>query len=106
VDGGMTIQYWQSQEHLNAYAGNHMAKHFPAMQWSSKTVKLSPHFGFWHESFTVHAGEYEGIYVNCPQILLGKAGRVVPATGRRRTARGRLGITDGKDIDESHIIET
>ena len=105
VDGAFSVQYWRSQRHLDAYARDHMSKHFPAMQWSSKVMKLSAHVGFWHESFTVHAGEYEAIYVNCPQILLGKAGRVVPATGHRRTARGRLGLTDGNDIDEFHIIE-
>ena len=82
-----------------------MSKHFPAMLWSSKTMKSSGHIGFWHESFNVRAGEYEGIYVNCPQILLGKAGRVVPATGQRRTALGRLGVTDGKDLNEYDMPE-
>src|SRR5579859_942481 len=94
VDSAMTIQYWRSQEHLNAYARDHMNKHFPAMKWSSGYMKVSANVGFWHESFKVHAGEYEGIYVNCPELLLGKAGRLVPATGKRKTARGRLGSTD------------
>jgi hypothetical protein len=39
-------------------------------------------------------------------MLLGKAGRVVPATGRRRTARGRLGVTDGNDLNEFNLPET
>ena len=105
VDTVFTVQYWKSQEHLNAYARDLMSKHFPAIQWSSRASKLSAHIGFWHESFTVHAGEYEALYINCPQILLGKAGRVVPATGHKRTARGRLGLTDGNDIDHDHIID-
>jgi len=105
VDLGLTVQYWRSQDHLNAYARQHMAKHFPAMIWSSKMMKLSDHIGFWHESFKVHAGEYEAIYINCPQILLGKAGTLVKAQGSLRTARGRLGVTDGKDLDDAALSQ-
>lgn len=105
VDGPISLQYWRSQQQLNAYARDHMSKHFPNMLWTSKTMKSSPHIGIWHESFNVRAGEYEGIYVNCPQILLGKAGGVVPATGGRRTARGRLGVTDGKDLNQHDMPE-
>ena len=82
-----------------------MGKHFPVMIWSSKAVKVSDHIGFWHESFKVHAGEYEAIYINCPQILLGKAGTLVKAEGKRNTARGRLGITDGMDLDYAGITK-
>jgi Domain of unknown function (DUF4188) len=105
VDLGLTVQYWRSQDHLNAYARQNMAKHFPAMIWSSKIMKVSDHIGFWHESFKVHAGEYEAIYVNCPQILLGKAGTLVKAAGSRKTARGRLGVTDGNDLADANIPE-
>ena len=99
VDSTMTIQYWRSQEHLNAYARERMSKHLPGMIWSSRLMKVSAHIGLWHESFTVRAGDYESIYMNCPRILLGKAGRLVPATGKKRTARGRLGTTDGDDLN-------
>jgi len=105
VDLALTVQYWRSQDHLNAYARDHMGKHFPSMIWSSKVVKVSDHIGFWHESFKVHAGEYEAIYVNCPQILMGKAGTLVKAEGKRNTARGRLGITDGMDLDYAGITK-
>lgn len=90
TDPFFVVQYWRSQEHLNANARERMAKHFPSMSWSSEAMKASAHGGFSHESFTVRAGEYEAIYVNCPQNLLGKAGRVVPATGRRRISRMEL----------------
>ena len=76
------------------------------MIWSAGVMKLSAHIGFWHESFRVHAGEYEAIYVNCPRMLLGKAGRLVQATGKRRTARGRLGITDGTEFNDLGMAET
>ena len=103
VDTVMAIQYWRSQEHLNAYARDGMLKHLPVMVWASGMSKTSAHVGFWHESFTVRAGDYQSIYVNCPQILLGKAGRLVPATGRKRTARGRLGTTDGSDLNHLEL---
>jgi len=106
VGGGTIIQYWRSQEQLNAYARDGMRKHFPAMIWSSKTVQLSPHLGLWHESFCVREGEYECIYTNCPQMLLGKASSVVPAVGTRRTARGRLRKTDGTDLNELNLPES
>lgn len=106
VDGAMAVQYWRTQEQLMAYARNGMRKHIPAMNWSSKVVKASDHIGFWHESFHVEDGAYECIYVNCPQMLLGKASSVIPAVGTRRTARGRLGKTDGDDLDEHKFLES
>ena len=100
TDVALTVQYWRSREHLNAYAREHMAEHFPAMLWSSQIMKQSAHCGFYHESFTVRAGDYEAVYINCPRVLLGKAAMLVPATGRNRTARGRLGITDGNEFND------
>ena len=105
VDTVMTVQYWRSQEHLNAYARDGMSKHLPEMQMAGGTMKASAHIGLWHESFAVREGEYESIYVNCPRMLLGKAGVLVPATGRKRTARGRLGVTDGNDMNHLNLPE-
>jgi Domain of unknown function (DUF4188) len=68
LSGGFTVQYWRSQEHLNAYARGQMGKHFPAMIWSAKHSKVSTNIGLWHESFTVRKGDYEAIYLNCPQV--------------------------------------
>jgi predicted ATPase len=46
--------------------------------------------GIWHETYRIRAGDYETIYNGMPPIGLGRAGRLVPATGRRDTARARL----------------
>jgi hypothetical protein len=46
--------------------------------------------GIWHETFLVRAGEYESIYSGMPRRGLGLAGRLVPATGARASARERL----------------
>ena len=59
--------------------------------------------GIWHETYLVRAGEYENIYGNMPPYGLGLAGELKEAKGRRRTARGRLGQSDGTDND---IYET
>ena len=47
--------------------------------------------GIWHETYLVHAGEYEAIYSGMPPTGLGRAGKLVPATGRKESARGRAG---------------
>jgi hypothetical protein len=73
--------------------------HFPNMLWLAKMSGDAPHTGVsWQESLVVRAGEYESIYVNTPLKDLGKAGRAVPAADLKRTARERLGITDGTDL--------
>jgi hypothetical protein len=105
VDGVVSIQYWRSQEDLNAYAKSGLQKHFPNMIWTAESMKASAQIGIWHESFTVRAGEYEGIYINCPQLLLGKVGKLVRATGKYRSAKGRLGLSDGSDLDHVSLSE-
>ena len=45
----------------------------------------------------MRAGEYEGIYVNCPAIGLGRFAGTRPARGRRLSAAGRVGLTNGSD---------
>ena len=54
--------------------------------------------GIWHETYLVPAGAYEAIYIGMPCQGLGAAGRLVPATGKRETARGRAG---GRELVES-----
>ena len=68
----------------------------------SRIVKESPELGIWHESYIVKAGQYEGIYVNCPAFGLGAVGGLVPATGALATSRGRVKSTalDGDDSKE------
>jgi hypothetical protein len=46
--------------------------------------------GIWHETYRVEAGAYEAVYSGMPTRGLGRVGRLVPATGRRETARQRL----------------
>ena len=61
-------------------------------------MRESDAVGIWHETYLVREGEYETVYDNTPPIGLGKAGTIYPATERRRTAAGRLGLTGGDDV--------
>ena len=86
---GETTQYWKSTEHLNAYARNKNASHFPAWVKFNKRIGYSGDVGIWHETYKVRAGEYETIYHNMPPFGLGKIGKLIPATGKYMSANRR-----------------
>lgn len=94
VRNQVMTQYWRSFEALREYALDPDGRHAPAISWTNERMNASDDVGIWHETYVVRDGEYETVYHNTPPIGLGKAGRVVPATGRRRTAAGRLGRPD------------
>lgn len=90
--GFMMVQYWRSFEHLVAYASSHDSEHWPAwVAFNERTAASRGDVGIWHETYVVRAGEYESIYGGVPRIGLGRAGNLVPAAGRRDSARGRMG---------------
>lgn len=91
------LQYWRSFEALREYALDSSRHHAPAISWTNEQMEASDDVGIWHETYLVREGEYETVYNNAPATGLGKAGRLVPATGRRRTATSRLGAIDGED---------
>ena len=86
----MVIQYWRSFEQLEAWATGRDHEHFPAWAAFNKKIASNGDVGIWHETFKVAAGQYETVYNNMPIFGLAKAGRPVPATGSRTTARGRI----------------
>ena len=87
------IQYWRSFEELEAYARSTDGQHWPAWVAFNKRIgKSRGDVGIWHETYRVRAGEYEVVYSGMPPIGLGKVGTLVPASGRREAARGRLGL--------------
>jgi len=87
---GVIVQYWKSFEHLEAYAKDRNALHYPAWKAFNKNVRSNGDVGIWHETYKVHAGEYESVYNNMPPYGLGKVGKLVPATGHRENAAGRI----------------
>lgn len=85
------VQYWRSFEHLEAYARSKDNEHWPAWVEYNKRVKASSgDVGIWHETFLVRAGQYEAVYGSMPPVGMGKFGKIVPATGSRDSARGRV----------------
>ncbi|WP_052343749.1 monooxygenase family protein [Kallotenue papyrolyticum] len=46
--------------------------------------------GIWHETYRIGPGQYESVYSGMPAFGLDKAGRLLPAEGRRERARSRM----------------
>jgi hypothetical protein len=88
---GLIVQYWRSFEQLETYARDRDAGHWPAWVAFNKRWGASREdVGIWHETYRIHAGEYETVYSGMPAIGLGKVGTLHPATGARESARGRM----------------
>lgn len=93
----LLVQYWRSFEHLHAFATAPDEKHLPAWKAFNQAIGSNGDVGIWHETYLVRAGQYEAVYNNMPRFGLAMAGDQVPASGKRKSARGRLGLTDGMD---------
>jgi fumigallin biosynthesis monooxygenase-like protein len=89
--GAGQIQYWRSFEDLERFGRDQNDIHVPAWRRYNKMVQASGTFGVWHETYLVEPSQYEAIYANMPPFGLGAVKDYVPATGRRETARRRLG---------------
>jgi len=87
---GTIVQYWRSFEQLEAYAKDRNGLHYPAWKDFNTKIKNNGDVGIWHETYNVHAGEYECIYVNMPPKGLGKAGELVSVSGKLDSAGGRI----------------
>lgn len=87
---GTIVQYWRSFKHLEAYAKDRNSLHYPAWKAFNTKIKSNGDVGIWHETYQVHAGEYECVYNNMPPKGLGKVGELIPASGKLETAGGRI----------------
>jgi len=106
--GVATVQYWRSFEDLERFARDRDDAHLAAWKQFNKSIGSDGSVGIWHESFLVDAGKYEALYGNMPVFGLASAAKHVSATGRRETARRRLG-GDSEPAVESPlqpVIET
>ena len=86
----ISVQYWRSAEHLQAYAHASNKQHLPAWQAFNRAVGTGGDVGIWHETYVVPAGHSESVYANMPRYGLGLAGAVFPAKGQRASASKRL----------------
>jgi len=85
------VQYWRSFDHLERYAKSRDHLHLPAWHRFNRVVgQARGDVGIWHETYWIRAGSFETIYSGMPPFGLGKAGRLVPASGARETARQRM----------------
>lgn len=87
----MLISYWRSFEHLENFARHPDDPHLKAWRRFNQSIGSNGTVGIWHETYLIQAGQYEAIYGNMPVFGLGKASNHLPATGRKETARRRLG---------------
>ena len=89
--GFLIVQYWRSFQHLEAYARSHDHEHWRAWVAFNKRMAASRgDVGIWHETYLVRAGDYEAIYSGMPRIGLGSVANLIPASGRKESASGRL----------------
>ena len=86
------VQYWRSMDQLLGYAKDQSAEHLPAWRSFNKSIGTDGSVGIWHETYAAQPGSYETMYVNMPPFGLGKAGTLLPASGVRHAAAGRLNI--------------
>ena len=86
----ITVQYWRSIEQLMAYAAARDSEHLPAWRDFNQKIGTNGDVGIWHETYIVHPGNWESVYINMPRFGLANAGSHVPATGHRKSASGRM----------------
>jgi hypothetical protein len=99
--GVALVQYWRSFEQLEQFARSPAATHLEAWKRFNRAVGGDGSVGIWHETYAVQPGQYEAIYGNMPRRGLAKAGAHLPATGRRETAKRRMGL-DGEPAVPSY----
>lgn len=88
---GLMVQYWRSYEQLERFARDPDQTHFPAwVAFNKANARARGDVGIWHETYSIRAGEYETVYSGMPAYGLGKVGKLVPATGKKMSARERL----------------
>ncbi len=86
------LSYWRSAEHLQRFASDPAAPHAPAWRAYQRRVRKAS-VGVWHETYVVHPGQYEAVYVDMPAFGLAAATQGVPVGDGMRTAKQRLART-------------
>ena len=94
LGGPFVAQYWRSFEQLDAYARARDHLHLPAWKEWNQAARASRAVGIWHETYKVHAGEYETIYGNMPHVGLARAGGHAPLKAKGESAARRIGAPE------------
>ena len=93
---GNATQSYRTRDHN--YGGR---KAISVQYWRSfnRIIKDSGDIGIWHETYRVHAGDFESIYANMPEIGLAAAAASVQVD-RGSTAATR---NSARDADEAPV---
>lgn len=94
------VQYWESFDALREYARDSDRLHLDAQKDYYRSGPADDAaVGIWHETYVVEAEGYETVYNNVPPhgLAASDGTDVMPATGQRATAAGRMDGTDGTD---------
>ncbi|MBO3749422.1 DUF4188 domain-containing protein [Streptosporangiaceae bacterium NEAU-GS5] len=94
------IMYWKSYDDLDKWARDPSEPHLETWKRYNQLVRGNGTFGVWHETYLIDPAKYEAIYSSMPSFALGTVFPLVPALGRKETARRRLG-GDNEVIVES-----
>ena len=90
--GVTMIHYWCSFDDLERFARNSDDLHLPAWKMFYQRIGKGGSIAIWHETYQVSGNE--SMYVNMPRHGLGQVMELVPASGQRQSARGRLGVLE------------
>ena len=84
------MQYWRSFDHLERFARDRDALHWPAwVEFNRRMKDARGDVGIWHETYKVRAGEYESVYSACRPSA---SARPAPAAASDESrARQRMG---------------
>ena len=89
----LLLQYWRSFEDLDRFARDRELPHLEPWRRFNRVIRDSGDVGIWHETYQVHAGEYEAVYGNMPEFGLGKAAELVPVGRKGNSAAARIGAS-------------
>jgi len=94
MGGPAIVQYWRDYESLERFARAPGAPHLGPWKRFNRAVRASGDVGIWHETFRVHAGEYECVYGNMPLVGLAAAGEHVPVGTAGQSSARRIGARE------------
>ena len=96
--GPAVVQYWRDFASLERFARSPEAPHLGPWKRFNKAVRASGDVGIWHETYRVHAGEYECIYGNMPEVGLAAASALVPVGSTGQSSARRIGARDEDEV--------
>jgi hypothetical protein len=103
LGGKPIVQYWRSFDHLERYARDRTASHWPAwVEFNRRMKETRGDVGIWHETYKIRAGEYEAIYSGMPPHGLGRIG--IPSSLSESTDSARQRLSESTPADRSHEI--